>query len=248
MIVHRRILSILAVAAGLVALWWATLVAFEIPPYLMPSPCSVFAAFWTDGWTLIVMAWTTVSSTVVGLLVAALCAAAMAVVFVQSHLVAQAAMPLLIVIRSTPVAAIAPLMMLMLGRGMGTSVFVVVLVSFFPILINVMRGLRSADAQSLELLRVYGASRWQMICMLRAPYALPYLFTGLRIAGGTAILGALLSEWITGNRGLGLLILDSAEMREVDVLWAAIIVSVIIALSLFALTSAAERAVLHWKT
>ncbi|MCF3932948.1 ABC transporter permease subunit [Acuticoccus sp. M5D2P5] len=244
----RCVLRVLAVVACLVVAWWSALAIFAIPPYLMPTPPEVALAFWTDGALLASMGWTTLSATLVGLFIATLGASAIAALFVQSRALAQATMPLLIVVRSTPVAAIAPLMMLILGRGMETSVFVVVLVSFFPILINMMRGLTAADAQSFELLHVYGASRWQVIHMLRAPTSLPYLFTGLRIAGATAILGALLSEWITGNRGLGLLILESAEMREIDVLWAGICVSIMIALSLFTLTSAAERAVLHWKT
>jgi ABC-type nitrate/sulfonate/bicarbonate transport system permease component len=233
--------------AGAVAVWWALLVGYQIPEYLMPHPADVAAAFWTDGATLARMGWTTVSATVLGLVIATLFAGICAMAFVQSSTVASASMPILIAIRSTPVAAIAPLAMLILGRGIATSVLVVVMVAFFPILINMMRGLQAVGTQSLELLHVYGASRWQIIRMLRAPASLPYLFTGLRISGATAILGALLAEWITGNRGLGLLILESAEMREVDVLWAAIILAVVIAVTLFSLTSQAEKTVLHWK-
>jgi ABC-type nitrate/sulfonate/bicarbonate transport system permease component len=99
----------------------------------------------------------------------------------------------------------------------------------------------------MELLHVYGASRWQQLRYVRTPYALPYLFTGLRIAGASAILGAMLSEWITGSRGLGNLILDAGEMRETELLWAAVLISVVIALLVFALTSAGERRVLHWR-
>jgi ABC-type nitrate/sulfonate/bicarbonate transport system permease component len=137
--------------------------------------------------------------------------------------------------------------MLFVGRGLATSVVVVVLVSFFPIMVNMIRGLRSADPCALEMLHVYGASRWQHIRYVQAPYSLPFLFTGLRIAAASAVLGAMLSEWVTGSPGLGLLILESGVMREIEVLWAAVLTSVIFALIVFSLTSSAETAVLHWK-
>ena len=118
--------------------------------------------------------------------------------------------------------------MLFLGRGINTSMVVVTIVSFFPLLVNLMRGLANADRNAAELLHVYGASRWQQLRYVRVPFALPFLFTGLRIAGANAILGAMLSEWITGSRGLGNLILEASELRETELLWAAVLTSVII--------------------
>jgi ABC-type nitrate/sulfonate/bicarbonate transport system permease component len=82
--------------------------------------------------------------------------------------------------------------------------------------------------------------------LVRIPFALPYLFTGLRVAGSSAILGAMLSEWITGSKGLGNLILDSGEMRETELLWAAVLTSVVIAMTIFWATSAAEKRLLRW--
>jgi ABC-type nitrate/sulfonate/bicarbonate transport system permease component len=150
------------------------------------------------------------------------------------------------VFRSTPVAAVAPIMMLIFGRGIGTSMAVVTVVSFFPMLVNMMRGLESADRNAAELLHVYGASRWQQLRFVRIPFALPYLFTGLRVAGSSAILGAMLSEWITGSKGLGNLILDAGEMREIELLWTAVLTSVAIALAVFWTTSAGEKRFLRW--
>ena len=92
---------------------------------------------------------------------------------------------------------------------------VVSIVSFFPLLVNLTRGLAVPDQNTQELLHVYGASRWQELRYMRIPFALPFLFTGLRVAAAHAILGAILSEWITGSRGLGNLILESGEMREI---------------------------------
>ena len=123
----------------------------------------------------------------------------------------------------------------------------VTIVSFFPLLVNLSRGLTSTDRNTLELMHVCGASRWQQLRLVRIPFALPFLFSGLRVAGASSILGAMLSEWITGSPGLGNLILESGEMRETELLWAAVLVSVMIALAVFWLTSAGERRVLRWK-
>ena len=190
----------------------------------------------------------TASSAALGLIVSAIAASAMAISFSMSRNLAQASLPVVLIFRSTPVAAVAPIMTLFLGRGIGTSIAVVMIISFFPMLVNFMRGLANADRNAAELLHVYGASRLQQMRFVRIPYALPYLFTGLRVSGTTAILGAMLSEWITGTRGLGKLILDSGEMREIELLWAAVLTSVVLALAVFWTTTAAEKRLLRWKT
>ena len=112
---------------------------------------------------------------------------------------------------------------------------------------NLLRGLSTPDRNATELMRVLGASRAQQLRLVRLPYAVPYLFTGLRVAAGSAILGALLSEWLTGAPGLGALILSSGDMREVELLWAAVILSVLTALLAFWATGAGERRMLAWR-
>ena len=171
---------------------------------------------------------------------------AFSVAFSMSRRLAQASLPVLIMFRSTPVAAVAPIIMLFFGRGIMTSIAVVTIVSFFPLLVNVTRGLTAPERNALEMMHVYGASRWQQLRFVRIPFALPYLFAGLRVAGATSILGAMLSEWITGSKGLGNLILDAGEMREIELLWAAVLTSVAIALVVFWTTSAGERRLLRW--
>jgi ABC-type nitrate/sulfonate/bicarbonate transport system permease component len=243
----RNVLTVVAVAAGVVALWQLATVVFRIPPYIVPSPGAVGQAFITSRKTLAEHAAFTLLSAFLGLIASCCLAVGLAIAFVTYKTVAKASMPIVMVFRSAPVTAVAPLIMLFVGRGLATSVVVVVIVSFFPIMVNMMRGLLSADLCASELLHVYGASRWQHIRYVQAPYALPFLFAGLRVAAASAVLGAMLSEWVTGSRGLGVLILESGVMREIEVLWAAVITSVIFALIVFFMTSAAENKVLHWK-
>jgi NitT/TauT family transport system permease protein len=228
-------------------LWQTIIVAFALPQYMVPSPWSVAEAFSEHRSMLIGQAALTLGSAALGLLISTIFAILLAVAFVANRLTMQATMPLVVALRSLPVVAIAPVVMLLVGRGIGTSVVVVVIVSFFPMLVNLLRGLFAIDRNAIELLRVYGASRTQQLRLLRVPYALPFLFTGLRIAAANALLGAMLSEWITGSKGLGYLILRAGELREIEQLWAAVLTIVIIALIIFRATSVGERALLYWK-
>jgi NitT/TauT family transport system permease protein len=243
----RQILVVVLTVALVFVIWQVLIVGLRIPPYIVPTPISVVWAFVANWKVISTQTAFTLSAAALGLTLSTILATAIAVAFSMSRSLAQASLPVVIAFRSTPVAAVAPIIMLFLGRGITTSVAVVMIVSFFPLMVNLMRGLVSADRNASELLYVYGASRWQQLRYVRVPFALPYLFTGLRIAGSSSILGAMLSEWITGSKGLGQLILDSGEMRETELLWAAVLTSVTIALTVFWITSAGEQRVLHWR-
>jgi len=232
--------------AVFVAIWQLAVIGLGIPKYLVPLPLDVAKAIQLHWLVLASQAGFTLSAAGLGLATSTVLATAVAISFSMNRSLAQASLPVVLVFRSTPVAAVAPIMMLIFGRGISTSMAVVTIVSFFPILVNLMRGLASGDRNTAELLHVYGASRWQQLRLARIPFALPYLFTGLRVAGSSAILGAMLSEWITGSKGLGNLILESGEMRETELLWAAVLLSVAIALVVFWTTSAGEKRMLRW--
>ncbi len=231
----------------LLGLWQMVITVWHVPAYLMPAPGHVLLAVGTNWKVLSAQTSFTIGAAALGLTISTTFAVLIAIAFTMSRRLEQASLPAVIAFRSAPVAAVAPIIMLFFGRGITTSVMVVTIVSFFPLLVNLMRGLASTDKNTLELMHVYGATRWQQLYRVRILYALPYLFAGLRVAGTSAILGAMLSEWITGSRGLGNLILESGEMRETELLWAAVLVSVTVALIVFWTTSAAERRVLQWK-
>jgi ABC-type nitrate/sulfonate/bicarbonate transport system permease component len=235
-------------AVIVVGLIWQSLILWlHIPHYIVPQPVTVLAGFREHADILLRRTLMTITSSAIGLVISTTFACLIGIAFTLNKNIAQASLPLVIVFRSAPIAAVAPIIMLFLGRGIATSVAVVIIVSFFPLLVNLMRGLCAADANASELLHVYGASRWQQIRYVRIPYAMPYLFTGLRVAGASSILGAMLSEWITGSRGLGNLILESGEMRETALLWCAVLTAVAISLMVFGATSAGEQRFLHWR-
>jgi len=243
----KRFLSTVLVILVLLALWQGLISLFAVPAYLVPPPRAVLAAV-RDHWDVLAgHTALTVGAATLGLLISTLFASAFAMLFTVSRHASQTAMPILLMFRSAPVAAVAPLITLFMGRGIGTSVVVVTIVSFFPLMINLQRGLAAADRSAIELLHVYGAGLWKQMAVVRIPYAMPYFFTGLRIAGASALLGTMLSEWITGARGLGKLILDSGEMRETGLLWAAVLTSVLVALLVFGMTSWGETYATRWK-
>ena len=245
-LVLKRALQIVLGICLLLGIWQLAVSGLRIPKYLVPLPLVVLRAA-RQNWTVIAgQASVTLAAATLGLAVSTVFAVGVALCFSVSRNLAQMSLPLLMIFRSMPVAAVAPIMMLVLGRGIATSLAVVTIVSFFPLLVNLARGLENADRNALELLHVCGASRWQTLRMVRLPFALPYLFAGLRVAGASAILGAMLSEWITGSKGLGNLILESGEMREIETLWAAVIVSVFFAMVVFWITSACEKRSLSW--
>jgi NitT/TauT family transport system permease protein len=243
----RWLATRIAVILALVRLWGWLITFYAIPSYLVPTPGSVAIAALGQWRILIARMGYTLGSAALGLLISGIVAAALSLAFTNSARLARASMPLVLIFRSAPVPAIAPLIMLATGRGLGTSVLVVTIVAFFPLYVNLMRGLSAPDRNAVELMQVIGATKWQQLRLVRIPYAMPYLFTGLRIAGGSAILGAMLSEWLTGAPGLGMLILSAGDMREVELLWAAVILSVTVALCVFWATSAGERAMLAWR-
>jgi NitT/TauT family transport system permease protein len=245
-LVLKRLMQVGLGVATFVAVWHLTVAGLGIPKYLVPLPFDVAKAVQTHWHVIASQAGFTLSAAGLGLAASMLLAIGIAISFSMSRNLAQASLPVVLVFRSTPVAAVAPIMMLILGRGISTSMAVVMIVSFFPLLVNMMRGLKSADRNAAELLHVYGASRWQQLRLVRIPFAMPFLFTGLRVAGSSAILGAMLSEWITGSKGLGNLILESGEMREIELLWAAVLTSIVIALATFWSTSAGEKRLLRW--
>jgi ABC-type nitrate/sulfonate/bicarbonate transport system permease component len=243
----RGTVLVMAAAAVLVMVWQAAVTAYRVPAYLVPAPDAVWHSAVLHWQVLLRQTGTTLGAASLGLLVSSLFAAGAAMLFTVSRDAEQAMTPLLLAFRTAPVAAVAPLIMLFTGRGIATSVVVVTIVSFFPIFVNLRRGLVSVERGALELFHVHDASVWQQVVLLRLPAALPFLFTGLRVAAGSAVLGAMLSEWITGTRGLGNLILESSEMREVELLWSAVVTAVISGLVVFGLTSLGEARATRWR-
>lgn len=246
---QRADLQILGFAVGLLVffgLWQLLIWMFEIPPYLLATPQMALTALVEEREVIGRNALNTLGGTVAGLGVGSGFAFSLAMICVISPAAENAILPYAITLRSIPIVAIAPLITLIVGRGLMTSVVVVTIVSFFPMLVNAAQGLRSTSSSVKELMHVCGADPWQTFWLARFPFALPSLFIGLRTAAPASVLGAMLSEWLTGSQGLGYLIINSATRRELGVLWAVILVSTLLAVSIFGLVGFLEQQIVDW--
>jgi NitT/TauT family transport system permease protein len=246
--VLRRVVIAASVVIAVLGMWWAVLRIFSVESYFMPGPGATLSRLVDERGTLASHAWVTGYETLIGIAVASLFAVALAAVFVTAPAAERALLPVAITLRSIPIVAIAPLITLIVGRGLTTSIVCVTIVSFFPVLVNTARGLRAVTAEMRELFRVTGASKLQEFRYARFPVTIPFLFAGLRSAAAVAVLGAMLAEWLTGTQGLGYLLTNAAALRDLELLWSVVIVASLLSLGCFAATAAVERVLVRWST
>lgn len=242
----RRISPPVIAIVGLIALWWIVVAAFSIPSYLVPSPAGVWGAFRDEHDVLLTNLWPTALESVLGFLLGNVVAIVVAIVFVHSKSAERAFFPVAVFIRTVPIVAIAPVLVVVLGYGYAPKIIIAALISFFPTLVNMVRGLQAVDQQSLELLRVLSASRREVFFKVRIFASLPYLFSSLKIAATSAVIGAIVAEWVGSQQGLGYLIIQTTYNFQVALLWATMIVASVFSTLFFAVIGVIERFVVTW--
>ena len=226
----RNWLRIVApILIGLVFLGgWEWLVrAREIPHFILPGPLLIGQTLVRDWGTLSVSLWITLRITGLALLLAASLGLLLAVLFAQSRIIEMSLFPYAVILQVTPVVAIAPLIIIWVN-DVGISLLICAwIVAFFPILSNTTVGLNSADHNLLDLMRLYRASRWQVLWRLRLPAAMPFFLSGLRISGGLALIGAIVAEFVAGtggtSSGLAYRILESGYQLQIPRMFAALV-------------------------
>ena len=192
----------LLVFLAMLGLWEALVRVNEIPPYVLPAPSLIGATLVKDWGTLSGSLLVTLRITFEALLAATIGGVSLAILFARSRWIERSFFPFAVVLQVTPIVAIAPLLLVYLDAN--TAVLVCAfLVAFFPILSNMALGLASADHNLIDLFDLYKASRWKQLMLLRLPAALPYFLGGLRIAGGLALIGAIVAEIAAGSAGQG---------------------------------------------
>ncbi|HVQ58226.1 MAG TPA: ABC transporter permease [Solirubrobacterales bacterium] len=239
--------------AALIGLWQlaastgalADLLGLE--DFLAPSPAEIASAIWENRSLLAENAWVTLQEILIGFACALVTGIAFAVAMHFSVLVRRATYPLMIASQTIPIIVVAPILVLWFGFGIVPKALVVVLVCFFPITVATVQGLGSVDPDATKLMRSLYASRWQIFRRLEAKAALPYLFTGTKIAIIVAPLGAVFGEWVGSSSGLGHQILQDNAQLEIARLFGAVFVLSAIGLALFGLTALAERRVVTWR-
>ncbi len=238
------------VGVAAILFWEWRVHALGISPLVLAAPSDIARAFVGHFATLMSALWFTVRITAIAFVLATLGGVALAILFSQSRIVEYALYPFAVVLQVTPVVAIAPLLLIWVGYDNVNEVLVVLawIIAFFTVLSNTVTGLRSADHNLIDLMKLYGASRWQVMWRLQLPSALPYLLAGMKISGGLALIGAVTAEFVAGSGndlGLGWIItLANRNLDTAEEFAALALLSVLGVTILFAMT-ALEWALLH---
>lgn len=214
---------------------------------MLPSPIQVMQAFMKEFPTLMGHSFVTLTEAFLGLGLGVLLGFIMAVLMDQFEGLYQAFYPIIILTQTVPTVAIAPLLVLWFGYEMTPKVILIVITTFFPIAIGLLNGFRSADADSIHLLRAMGADRWQIFRHIKLPGALSQFFAGLRISASYAVVGAVISEWLGGFRGLGVYMTRVKQAFAFDKMFAVIFLISIISLLLMKGVDVLQKACMPWK-
>lgn len=220
--------------------------ASGVSPFVLPAPSKVLESLWTFRDQAIGHAIPTVVETLAGFSVAIGAAVGAAVVMDRLPIVRRALAPLMIGSQTIPIVAIAPLIVVWFGFGLTPKILVVVLVTFFPITVALLDGFASTPADATDLMRSFGASSGQSFRKLRWPTGLPAFFTGLRISATYAVIAAVIAEYVGATEGLGIWMVLSQRSFRTDLVFAAILLTAVLSVALFALVVAVERAVIPW--
>jgi ABC-type nitrate/sulfonate/bicarbonate transport system permease component len=215
--------------------------------FLVPAPLDIAEVLWQDRSLIADNAWITLIEVVLGFLIALVLGLVTAALLHLSDLLRRASYPLVVASQTIPIIVIAPVLVVWFGYGIGPKLAVVALICFFPIAVNTLDGLQSVDRDKVRMMRTLWASRRQVFTRVEVPTALPYAFSGAKIAVAVAVIGAVFGEWAGADRGLGYLMLqDNAQLMTAR-LFASVFVLSAIAISLFALVSLLERWLLRWR-
>ncbi len=231
-----------------VVAWEGIVRAWRIPEFLVPAPSAIgraLAAGLSSGLYLEHF-WITLYESLLGFAIAAAAGIACGTVIAQFRVVERTLYPYLVALQTLPKIAIAPLLIVWLGFGLSSKVVIAALVAFFPILVNVIVGLKTVDASKLDLMRSLAASRWQTFRYVAFPHALPFVFAGLDIAIVFSVLGAIVGEFVGSQRGLGNLILQFHMSLDIAGMFAVLLLLAALGVGLHLVIQAIQRRVIFW--
>ena len=231
---------------GAIALWWLAVRAFDIEPFLLPTPGAVLGRFLEQPGFLLEQTGVSFVETITGFGLAIVVGVPIALLIVRSVILERLVYPLLLAVNAIPKIAIAPLLVVWWGFGIGPKILMVLLVCFFPIVISTAQGMKSTPAELVELLRSLKASRRQEFFKLRLTYALPQVFTGLKVAISLAVIGSVISEFSGATAGLGFVITTSGASADTALAFAAIGLLSLMSIVLFYGLVLLEHLLLPW--
>lgn len=227
-------------------LWSAVCQRELIPSFMLPSPILVIKAFFSDFPLMMQHAAVTLQEAACGLGIGITLAFLISTLMDRFEFLNKALYPVLVITQTIPTIAIAPLLVLWMGFGMAPKITLVVLTTFFPIVVGLLDGYKSADPDAASLLRSMGANKLQIFRYLKLPSAMGHFFAGLKISASYAIVGAVISEWLGGFEGLGVYMTRVQKAYSFDKMFAVIVLVSLISLLLMALVSLIRRVAMPW--
>jgi NitT/TauT family transport system permease protein len=235
------------VAIVIVLVAWEFYIAWkDVHIIVMPAPSDVVERFFEEPEFFWREAMWTLYEATFGLILGSLAAILLAAVMAHSRIVERSLFPLAIIVKVTPLVAIAPVLVIVLGFGTTPKIVVAALLSFFPMLVNALNGFRDVNPGALDFMRSMNASTWQVFTKLRVPGAQPYLFAAIKITYPLALIGAVVAEWFTGDRGLGVVIYVANANLDTPTLFASIAVLAFLGVVINVVISLLERRMLFW--
>lgn len=220
---------------------------FEISNYLLPPPSRILQQLYVHWETIAPNLQVTIIEAVCGFVVATVLAIGLATVFLYLPLVERGFYPFVVVFQTIPVIIMTPVLIVVFGNGMGPKILIAAIITFFPTLINMNRGLKAVDPLMLDLFKVMNATQLQTFIKLRFPASLPYLFSSLKIASVNCFIGAIVGEWIGASEGIGYLSQLYLYQLNIDRLYAAVVASSLAAIIFSGLISFAEGLICRWQ-
>lgn len=234
-----QIAAPLVVTVMVLIVWHLVVTLAEIPPIVIPSPVAVGQALVDNSSRLLSASIETAKAAMAGLALSIGLGVLCAFAFSQSSLIRSAFYPYAILLQTVPIIAVAPIVVIAVERGFYGVSLIAAIISIFPVITSTTTGLLQVDPQLLELFRLNTATRWQTLWKLQLPHALPYLISGIRIAGGASIVGAIVGEFFVGSSltGLGVMIERKRSGFDTDELYATVFVSTLLGVIVFALVT-----------
>ncbi len=242
----ESVLPPLLFALFVLVVWQGYVTLADVKESTLPKPTEIAAAIWDNRVLLIDNAWVTIQEILIGYSLAILIGVGIGSLIRASRRIEKAVYPWLVVSQMVPIPAIAPILVIWTGFDLRPKVIVIALVSFFPIAVNTIDGLRAAEPELLNLLKTLKANAWQRFRKAQLPAALPFMFSGLKVAAAFSVIGAVFAEWVGSSAGLGYLILVLNNQTATTDMFAVIVVLASIGIGLFLIVSAIERLMLPW--
>ena len=234
------------VIIGIFVVWEVVVRVFDIEQFVLPAPSAIFASGWQWREPILINAWQTLLTTVIGFLFAVIVGLLAGIAIGSSTLVYDSFYPALIGFNSIPKVAVVPILVIWFGVGTIPAVITAFLIAFFPILVNVAVGIATVEPELQDVLRALGASRWQVIRKVGLPRAMPYFFASLKVAIAAAFVGTIVAETVAANKGIGNLMLVASSRFEVPLAFAALLVTSVMGIGMYLICAAVERRMTGW--